>query len=183
MLVFSIFIIIYIINYIYRRKSGKLLSESKLEGSVWKVIDFVCDVLYATLVEYVSPVFMCTHYYSLSSSEIDELRLPYIGREASCYSPIRVVHLMIGMILVSIVILASTYVFGLTSRSQHQIYLNNMMCEDQKKKTLLHELMHCYLWEYGINAESFHEENVCDIFASAYSVAKPIYEKYFKEGK
>lgn len=77
----------------------------------------------------------------------------------------------------------STYVFGLTSRSQHQIYLNNMMCEDQKKKTLLHELMHCYLWEYGINAESFHEENVCDIFASAYSVAKPIYEKYFKEGK
>lgn len=74
----------------------------------------------------------------------------------------------------------SKFIFGLTSRSQHHIYINQSICEGQKKRTLLHELMHCYLWEYGICTETFGEENMCDIFAGAYSVAKPIYEKYFK---
>ena len=75
----------------------------------------------------------------------------------------------------------SKYIFGLTSRSQHRIYINSQICEGQKKKTLLHELMHCYLWEYGICMDTFNEESVCDLFAGAYMLAKPIYEKYFKE--
>lgn len=60
------------------------------------------------------------------------------------------------------------YVFGLTSRSKHVIYINEDMCEEQKTKTLKHELTHCYIWCYGLyNVPNFSEEMVCDLVSSS----------------
>lgn len=56
------------------------------------------------------------------------------------------------------------YVFGVTIKSQHIIYINKDMCFEQKIKTLKHELAHCYIWQYGLyNVPSFNEEMVCDL--------------------
>jgi Zn-dependent peptidase ImmA (M78 family) len=59
------------------------------------------------------------------------------------------------------------YVFGLTEKSEHNIYINNEMCKEQQIKTLKHELTHCYIWEYGLyNVPHFSEEMVCDLVSS-----------------
>ena len=58
-------------------------------------------------------------------------------------------------------------VFGITSYSKHEIWINKDMCQDQKIKTLKHELTHCYIWNYGLyNVPRFNEEMVCDLVSS-----------------
>lgn len=37
------------------------------------------------------------------------------------------------------------FVFGATIKSKHIIYINADMCDEQKIKTLKHELTHCYI--------------------------------------
>lgn len=60
------------------------------------------------------------------------------------------------------------FVFGVTVKSKHVIYLNKDMCEEQKIRTLKHELTHCYIWEYGLyNVIDINEEVICDIVASS----------------
>lgn len=59
------------------------------------------------------------------------------------------------------------YIFGLTNKSDHIIYVNQEMCKDQKVKTLKHELTHCYIWNHGLyNVPSYNEEMVCDLVSS-----------------
>lgn len=59
------------------------------------------------------------------------------------------------------------FVFGLTNKSKHKIFINKNMCKKQIIKTLKHELTHCYIWEYGLyNVPNFNEEMVCDLVAS-----------------
>lgn len=61
----------------------------------------------------------------------------------------------------------STFCFGVTLYPKHKILINKNMCEEQKIKTLKHELTHAYIWEHGLyNAPSFTEEMVCDIVAA-----------------
>ena len=73
------------------------------------------------------------------------------------------------------------YAFGLTDYAQHIIYLNEEMCKEQKKKTLKHELMHCYLWEYGVcDFNEFSEEDLCNFSASSHDIIHKIVEEYFK---
>lgn len=79
------------------------------------------------------------------------------------------------------------YVFGVTQKSRHIIYINADMCEEQKVRTLKHELSHCYIWEYGFyNVEDLNEEVICDIISASnefiYNTAK-LYQamKKFKE--
>ena len=60
------------------------------------------------------------------------------------------------------------FVFGVTIKSEHIIYINKDMCEAQKIKTLKHELTHCYIWEFGLfNIEYVSEEVICDLVASS----------------
>ena len=40
------------------------------------------------------------------------------------------------------------YVYGLTKYDNHKIYINKELCFDMKRKTLMHELMHCYIEGY-----------------------------------
>lgn len=59
------------------------------------------------------------------------------------------------------------FVFGLTEKALHTIFINEDMCIDQQLKTLKHEITHCYIWEYGLyEVPNFTEEMVCDLVAS-----------------
>ena len=71
------------------------------------------------------------------------------------------------------------YVFGVTIRSEHIIYLNADMCEGQKIKTLKHELTHCYIWENGLyNVEYVSEEVICDLVACSNDFINEVVEQY-----
>lgn len=57
--------------------------------------------------------------------------------------------------------------FGLTFYKEHKIWIANELCEDEKLRTLRHELTHCYIWENGFyNVDFNNEELICDFVAS-----------------
>ena len=77
----------------------------------------------------------------------------------------------------------TSFVFGVTIRSKHIIYINKDMCQEQKIKTLKHELTHCYIWEYGLyNVIDLNEEVVCDIVACINDFINEITSRYKKQG-
>ena len=74
------------------------------------------------------------------------------------------------------------YVFGLTDKAHHIIYINNDMTEAQRIKTLKHELTHCYIWEHGLfEVPHFTEEMACDLVASINDFINEVVEKYKEE--
>ena len=76
----------------------------------------------------------------------------------------------------------ASYIFGVTIYPKHRIYINNDMCYEQQRKTLKHELTHCYLWEYGMGSvDNFDAEMVCDILAGACNFVNETTNKYFKK--
>jgi len=59
--------------------------------------------------------------------------------------------------------------FGLTFYKEHKIWIAKELCEDEKLRTLRHELTHCYIWENGFyNVDFNNEELICDFVASIY---------------
>ena len=73
----------------------------------------------------------------------------------------------------------SSFVFGVTIYSQHEIWINKDMCVDQQIKTLKHELTHCYMWNYGLyNAPHFTEEMVCDLVSSINDFINEVVDEY-----
>ena len=57
--------------------------------------------------------------------------------------------------------------YGLTFYKEHKIWLSEELCNDEKVRTLIHELTHCYIWEMGFyNADFNNEELICDFVAS-----------------
>ena len=76
------------------------------------------------------------------------------------------------------------YVYGLTQYDSHKIYINEEMCFDMKRKTIMHELMHCYKEEYvSLELDSIDEETLCNISANSHDIIHRIVKEYFKEGK
>jgi len=74
------------------------------------------------------------------------------------------------------------FVFGVTIKPQHVIYINKDMCEEQKIKTLKHELTHCYIWEYGLyNVVDVNEEIICDLVACSNDFINKIIKQYKKQ--
>lgn len=75
------------------------------------------------------------------------------------------------------------FVFGVTVKSKHCIYINQDMCKEQKIKTLKHELTHCYIWEYGLyNVMDINEEVICDIVACSNDFINEVIEQYKNKG-
>lgn len=73
-------------------------------------------------------------------------------------------------------------VYGLTSYYNHKIYINKELCFDMKRKTIMHELMHCYIEEYvSLELENYEEETLCNISANSHDIIHKIVEDYFKE--
>lgn len=58
---------------------------------------------------------------------------------------------------------------GLTFYREHEIWIAEELCKDEKTRTLKHELTHCYIWEMGFyNVEFNYEEVICDFVATIY---------------
>lgn len=73
--------------------------------------------------------------------------------------------------------------FGITYMDDNSIYLDKDICQEQKNRTLKHELMHCYIACYISNGiESYDEEMLCNISANSHDIIHKIVEDYFKEG-
>lgn len=71
--------------------------------------------------------------------------------------------------------------FGATHHKNCKIYLDKDMPKDRKIKVLLHELTHCYIYEFiGHNLTSFTEEDVADIVANSHYIIHKIIQDYFK---
>lgn len=75
----------------------------------------------------------------------------------------------------------STYCFGMTKYAQQTIYINEEPCLEVQRQTLLHELVHCYLWSYAYNFSQISEEGMCDIYANSHYVIHDIVERYFDD--
>ena len=73
------------------------------------------------------------------------------------------------------------FIHGTTRYSENIIYIN----EDtpNKRRTLYHELLHCYMYEYGFNQweKSFNNEVVCEISASSHDIIEEIADEYLKK--
>lgn len=74
--------------------------------------------------------------------------------------------------------------FGLTCFDSYKIYLDKDICLEQKKQTLKHELMHCYIGCYiSLDTLKCGEEDLCDISANSHDMIHKICEEYFKGDK
>ena len=64
---------------------------------------------------------------------------------------------------------------GLTFYKDHKIWIAEELCNDEKTRTLKHELTHCYIWEMGFyNVEFKWEEQICDFVASIYDFIRKV---------
>ena len=72
------------------------------------------------------------------------------------------------------------YTLGLTIYKTQRI----LLLRNQKniKKTLVHELMHVWLYEYGHNAQDrqFNHEDVCEIVASCNDFVSDIAKRFLR---
>lgn len=71
--------------------------------------------------------------------------------------------------------------FGLTWLDTGKIYIDKDLCMDQKKQTLKHELMHCYIGCYLFNTDKqYDEEDLCNISANSHDIIHNICNEYFR---
>lgn len=78
----------------------------------------------------------------------------------------------------------SAFVFGLTIYPDHEIWINKDMCEEERLRTVRHELTHCYIWAFGLNnAPHYTEEMVCDIVAASHEIIDDIIENFYLNKK
>ena len=72
--------------------------------------------------------------------------------------------------------------FGQTYLDEQTIYIDKDLCIGQKKQTLMHELVHCYIECYLCNYyQKCTEEDICNISANSHDIIHEIVENYFKE--
>lgn len=71
--------------------------------------------------------------------------------------------------------------FGLTYQDAQKIYLDRDLHIQQKKQTLMHELMHCYIGCYLFdNCEKYSVEDLCNISANSHDIIHNIVKDYFE---
>ena len=76
------------------------------------------------------------------------------------------------------------FFFGQTHFHTQKIWIDKDLSEDKKKKTLYHELMHCYLKSFIASGDmNFDEESLCDISANSHDYIHEIVEDYFNKKK
>lgn len=74
------------------------------------------------------------------------------------------------------------YYYGQTHFSTQEIWLSNELSNEQKRKTLYHELMHCYIRMFITMQDlEYNEESLCDISANSHDIIHKIVKEYFKE--
>ena len=78
---------------------------------------------------------------------------------------------------------SETFTHGITRYDELVIYLNETAPD--KRKTLYHELTHCFMYEFGHNQheKEFNNEDVCEISACSHDIIHKIVEDYFRDKK
>ena len=74
------------------------------------------------------------------------------------------------------------FTHGTTEYSQFVININKDAPD--KRRTLLHELMHCYMYEYGhnqFNNKTFDNEDICELSACSHDFIHSIVEMYIEK--
>lgn len=72
--------------------------------------------------------------------------------------------------------------FGITYSDDLIIYLDKDLPYERKRRTLIHELAHCYIGSYITHQEKeYDEEMVADIVCNSFDIINEIIERYFKE--
>ena len=73
------------------------------------------------------------------------------------------------------------YYFGRTKFNIREIWISKELSKEQKRKTLYHELMHCYRGMYFTFAtlDGQDEELWCDIVSNSHDIIHSIVEDYF----
>lgn len=75
------------------------------------------------------------------------------------------------------------YFYGQTHFQTQEIWIDEELTKEQKRRTLYHELMHCYIVSYITTQDlTYEEELLCDISANSHDIIHKIVEDYFKEG-
>lgn len=71
--------------------------------------------------------------------------------------------------------------FGASHHKTCKVYIDEDLPKDRKRKTLLHELTHCYVHEYITHSEkNYDEEMIADIVANSHDIINEIVERYFR---
>ena len=73
------------------------------------------------------------------------------------------------------------FTHGTTEYSELVININKSAPD--KRRTLCHELMHCFMYEYGHNQfenKTFNNEDICEMVASSHDIINRIINKYFE---
>lgn len=72
--------------------------------------------------------------------------------------------------------------YGLTFFNTQKIYIDKDLCSGQKRQTLMHELMHCYIGCYiTTDNKEFCEEDVCNISGNSHNIIHKIVSDYFNK--
>lgn len=71
------------------------------------------------------------------------------------------------------------FLYGRTSFTQHIIKLCKDLNEEEKIRTLKHELTHCWMWNTAnCNQENYNEEHICEIVACSNDFINEIVNQY-----
>jgi hypothetical protein len=72
--------------------------------------------------------------------------------------------------------------FGRTKYATQEIWLDKDLKKDIKKKTLYHELIHCYKASYicYYDLDNLGEDFWCELSANSHNIIHKIVEDYFK---
>lgn len=71
--------------------------------------------------------------------------------------------------------------FGLCCYDKQKIYLWEKLHKEQKRETLMHELMHCYMGVYcSFEDVVWNTDLVCNISANSHDIIHEIVEEYFR---
>ncbi len=78
-----------------------------------------------------------------------------------------------------------SYFFGRTKFDKQEIWIWGKISKEQKRKTLYHELLHCYRGSYVCFADlsNCDEDFWCDLSANSHDIIHNIVEDYFKKEK
>lgn len=71
------------------------------------------------------------------------------------------------------------YYYGQTHFAEQEVWIDETLSKERKKKTLYHELTHVYIREYLTTRDiEPNEEVLCDIVANSHDIIHNIVEKW-----
>ena len=57
-------------------------------------------------------------------------------------------------------------VLGVTKFLEQKIYIRRGMSKELTRRTVIHELCHCFLFSLGFSMDCYTEETMCDLFGN-----------------